>query len=77
MCEDTWKAEELIRMVRKHQPDVIIDNRLEGSGEKNGSIVTDHPNIYSGDFASPEMSIPPGGMKDLTENRSRGSFVQR
>ena len=40
MCEDTWKAEELIRMVRKHQPDVIIDNRLEGSGEKNGSIVT-------------------------------------
>ena len=25
MCEDTWKAEELIRMVRKHQPDVIID----------------------------------------------------
>ena len=65
MCEDTWKAEELIRMVRKHQPDVIIDNRLEGSGEKNGSIVTDHPNIYSGDFASPEMIIPPGGMKDL------------
>ena len=34
MCEDTWKAEELIRMVRKHQPDVIIDNRLEGSGGK-------------------------------------------
>ena len=65
MCEDTWKAEELIRMVRKHQPDVIIDNRLEGSGEKNGSIVTDHPNSYSGDFASPEMIIPPGGMKDL------------
>ena len=65
MCEDTWKAEELIRMVRKHQPDVIIDYRLEGSGERNGSIVTDHPNIYSGDFASPEMIIPPGGMKDL------------
>ena len=37
----------------------------KGSGEKNGSIVTDHPNIYSGDFASPEMIIPPGGMKDL------------
>ena len=24
MCEDTWKAEELIRMVRKHQPDIIV-----------------------------------------------------
>ena len=59
------ESRRLIRMVRKHQPDVIIDNRLEGSGEKNGSIVTDHPNIYSGDFASPEMIIPPGGMKDL------------
>ena len=65
MCGEKWRAEELIRMVRMYQPDVIIDNRLEGSGEKNGSIVTDHPNIYSGDFASPEMIIPPGGMKDL------------
>ena len=27
--------------------------------------MTDHPNSYSGDFASPEMIIPPGGMKDL------------
>lgn len=68
MCDDMWRAEELIRMVRKHQPDVIIDNRLEGSGEKNGSIVTDTPNIYSGDFASPEMIIPPGGMRDLKGN---------
>lgn len=65
MCADKWRAEELIQMVRKHQPDVIIDNRLEGSGEKNGSIVTDTPSSYSGDFASPEMIIPPGGMRDL------------
>ena len=68
MCADKWRAEELIQMVRKHQPDVIIDNRLEGSGEKNGSIVTETPNSYSGDFASPEMIIPPGGMRDLKGN---------
>ena len=68
MCADKWRAEELIQMVRKHQPDVIIDNRLEGSGEKNGSIVTETPNSYSGDFASPEMIIPPGGMRDIKGN---------
>ena len=33
MCGEKWRASELIRMVRKYQPDVIIDNRLEGSGE--------------------------------------------
>ncbi len=65
MCNETWRAKELIEMVRTYQPDVIIDNRLEGSGEKNGSIVTDTPNSYSGDFVSPEQIIPPGGMRDL------------
>ena len=64
MCEETWKAAELIEMVRSYQPDVLIDNRLEGSGEKNGSIVTDDPLPYSGDFASPEQIIPPYGVVD-------------
>ncbi len=64
MCGEKWRATDLIKMVRKHQPDVIIDNRLEGSGEKYGSIVTDEPLIYSGDFASPEQIIPPDGIRD-------------
>ena len=64
MCEEKWKAAELIEMVRTYQPDVLIDNRLEGSGEKNGSIVTDDPLPYSGDFASPEQIIPPYGVVD-------------
>lgn len=64
MRGEKWRASELIRMVRSYQPDVIIDNRLEGSGEKNGSIATENPTIYSGDFASPEQIIPPHGMKD-------------
>lgn len=65
MRDEVWKATELMEMVRQYQPEVIIDNRLEGSGEKNGSIVTDSPNVYSGDFASPEQIIPPEGMRDL------------
>ena len=64
MCGEKWRASELIKMVRKYQPDVIIDNRLEGSGEKNGSIATVNPLIYSGDFASPEQIIPPQGILD-------------
>ena len=54
---EKWRAEELIRMVRMYQPDVIIDNRLEGSGEDHGSIATAEPSIFSGDFASPEQII--------------------
>lgn len=64
MCGEKWKASELIKMVRTYQPDVIIDNRLEGSGEKHGSITTENPLIYSGDFASPEQIIPPEGIRD-------------
>lgn len=59
---EAWKATELIKMVRKYQPDVIIDNRLEGAGDNHGSIATEHPLIYSGDFASPEQIIPPEGI---------------
>ena len=59
-----WRASELVKMVRKHQPDVIIDNRLEVSGEGFGSIVTEHPTSYSGDFVSPEQIIPPEGVRN-------------
>ena len=52
-------------MVRHYQPDVIIDNRLEGAGDNHGSIATDNPLIYSGDFASPEQIIPPKGVCDI------------
>lgn len=39
-------------------------NCLEDSGDKNGSISTDHPSIFDGDFASPEQIIPPQEMQD-------------
>lgn len=64
MCGEKWRASDLIRMVRSYQPDVVIDNRLEGSGETHGSIATRNPLSYSGDFASPEQIIPPAGVRD-------------
>lgn len=63
-----WKAQELMEMVRKEQPHLIIDNRLEGSAENSGSIRTLDPTIYSGDFASPEQMIPPSGLLDEAGN---------
>lgn len=64
MSGETWHATELVRMVRSLQPDVILDNRLEASGEGFGSLATAHPSEYCGDFVSPEQIIPPDGLKD-------------
>lgn len=60
---EAWRATELVNMIRTYQPDVILDNRLEVSGEGFGSIATDNPTVYSGDYVSPEQIIPPNGLK--------------
>lgn len=65
LCGEKWKASELVNMVRKYQPDVIIDNRLEGSGESHGSLISGKPSLYSGDFVSPEQIIPTEGVTDV------------
>ena len=66
---EAWRATDLIRMVRRHQPDVIIDNRLETSGEGFGSLVTEQPAYYSGDFVSPEQILPPEGIRNVRGER--------
>ena len=65
MSGEKWQATKLMEMVRGLQPDVIIDNRLEVSGSGFGTIVTDEPSVYSGDFVSPEQIIPPAGILNL------------
>ena len=65
---EAWKATELIQMVRELQPDVIIDNRLEVSGEGYGSLASGNPTPYHGDFVTPEQMIPPEGIKDVNGN---------
>ena len=65
---EKWKAAELVEMIRRHQPDILINGRLEGSGEKYGSILTDEPCVYSGDFTCPEKIIPPYGLRTPSGN---------
>lgn len=69
MSGEKWRATELIKMVRQYQPNVIIDNRLEGNGDKHGSILTAEPSIFSGDFVSPEQLLPPTGVLDEAGNQ--------
>ena len=64
MRGEKWRATELINMVRSLQPTVIIDNRLEVSGEGFGSLAECVPTPYHGDFVSPEQIIPPKGLTD-------------
>ena len=61
---EAWKATELMAMVRSLQPDVIIDNHLEVSGEGFGSLAACQPTPFHGDFVSPEQIIPPRGLVD-------------
>ncbi len=51
-----------MQMIRSLQPHIVVDNRLEASGEEGGSIYSSEPSFYSGDFASPEQIIPPSGV---------------
>ena len=64
MRGEKWRATELVNMVRKLQPGILIDNRLEGSGSEQGSLMTGDPLPYHGDFACPEQIIPPRGLVD-------------
>jgi len=61
---EKWKATELVRMVRKYWPDVLIDNRLEINRKEHSSMHQSNPTEYSGDFVSPEQFIPPVGVRN-------------
>lgn len=62
---EKWKARELVDMVRKYQPGIILDNRLEAhvgltAGKRNISLL--------GDFETPEQGIPDGPILDQYGN---------
>jgi len=56
MSGEKWGAAELIDFIKSLQPHIIIDNRL------GGNLRSADPEVYSGDFASPEQIIPPWGI---------------
>lgn len=62
MTKEKWKAEELVKMVKQNQPQVILNNRLAGDGsdELAGSSL--------GDFDTPEQGIPDEGKVDQNGN---------
>lgn len=62
---EAWQATRLLEMVRTYQPDILIDNRLEVSGEGFGSLYECRPTPYHGDFVTPEKMIPPDGLRDV------------
>ena len=45
MTGEKWRATDLVRMIRSYQPHVLMDNRLEVSGEGFGSLVSGNPSI--------------------------------
>jgi len=62
---EKWKATELVKMIRKLQPDIILNSRLEenpGNSEKGRKF-----NGF-GDFETPELGIPEIGLKDIYNN---------
>ena len=69
MRAETWRGTELANMVRTLQPDVLIDNRIEASGEGFGSLYNCTPTPYHGDFITPEKFIPPQGICDVQGNQ--------
>ncbi len=69
MKGETWRGSELVSMVRELQPGILIDNRLEVSGEGGyGSLWEGDPKPYHGDFACPEQIVPPTGILDKAGN---------
>lgn len=68
MRGEKWGATKLMNMVRSLQPDVIIDNRLEVSGEGRGSLAECNPSPFHGDFVTPEQMVPPEGILDVEGN---------
>lgn len=54
-----WRGEELVETVRSLQPGILLNSRLEASGGELGSLLTDTPTPWAGDFAAPEQILPP------------------
>jgi alpha-L-fucosidase len=62
---EKWKAKELVEMVRRNQPGIIIDNRLEINqhASSGGRMISS-----MGDFETPEQGIPDQSLVDLYGN---------
>lgn len=63
--DEKWKATELVAMIKEHQPDIILNNRLvfnEGVSGKKREFTG------YGDFETPEQGIPESELLDAYGN---------
>ncbi len=56
-----WRAPELMAMVRRHQPRILMNNRLYHSENVSGDNLSIF-DVAKGDFTTPEQHIPATGM---------------
>ena len=62
---EKWKAEELVKMIRKYQPDIILNNRLV----INHGVSNEAREFAGyGDFLTPEQGVPDKKMVDKYGN---------
>ncbi len=61
---EAWKANELIAKVRKHQPDIIMNNRLFAKAQ-TGGVSAEGFDLKQGDFVTPEQKIPENGIEGV------------
>ncbi len=59
LCGEAWRATDLVRMVREHQPQVLIDNRLEVSGRALATLLPSIPTNTAGTLSTPSRSSRP------------------
>lgn len=64
MSGEKWRATELVDMIRTHQPDIILNNRLEVNAISSMTYQAGQPLPYSADFVSPEQSMPVKSIRD-------------
>ena len=57
MAGETWRATELVKMIKSLQPQIILNNRL-GAGHANPN----EQSAAAGDLATPEQIIPAAGV---------------
>jgi len=63
--DEKWKASELVSMIRKYQPHIILNNRLTVS---HGISNKERKFSGYGDFETPEQGIPEKGLVDTYGN---------
>ena len=59
---EAWRAKELVELVRKNQPGILINNRLWKNTKKQSNKLEQY---WFGDFSTPEQHIPANGIEGV------------